>query len=231
MDKIISLQDREWLEREELAERLDISPRTLTAMIHRKEVERREESGRTLYRYCGPPLLKQAPADDPQPESAAAPELTPTKFVAVHFTDWTNSRETLARLNAELEASREDIRRAVAYAEELEEEADRLADEANENRRKNAAIRAQLDEERGRRLELEEQFQALLTQFEESTSLRARYHLERGRREEADEENKALRQELQDLKNLLNRLEDALEEARQKGFKAEIGPLTVQLKR
>lgn len=230
MDKIISLKDREWLERQELAQRLNVSPRTLTAMIHRKEVERRKDSGRILYRYCGPPLTP-AETKEPPPNTTSPKDLTPTKFVAVHLADWTTSRETLASLQTELQASREDVRRAVAYAQELEDEADRLADQSNENRRQNAQIRAQLHEEKGRRLELEEQFQSLLGQFEESTSLRARYHLERARRQQSDEENTALKKELHELKSLVEKLDEALEDAKSKGFKAELGPLTVEIKR
>lgn len=154
-----------------------------------------------------------------------------TSLVAISLEDWTALRADLASLNTELRFSREDLRRSLAYAQELEEEADRLADEANQTRAQGAELRKELQEERGRRLELEEQFQYLLKELEDAATSRARYHLERARRDEAEEEVETLRITLEDRKKELTLLTEAFERLKKERLRARLGGFTLEIRR
>lgn len=163
---------------------------------------------------------------DPRPSE---PERT--AVVAVDLEEWAEAREALARLETRLEASREDVRRAVEYARGLEVECDRLAEESNQIRRRIGELRSEVDAERGRREELTEQYHFVLQELEKNAGISARYHVERGRREEAEERLEEVQAEVRRLQDKLQEIGRALEEARQRGFKAELGPLTVEVKR
>lgn len=151
-----------------------------------------------------------------------------TSMIALALSDWTEARETLARLRAELESSREDVRRAVDYARELERECDRLADVVNRHNDELQEREKKLARARGHHRELREQYDQVLARLEAMSALRGRYHLERGRREQAQEEIDALRDENQDLHRQLEALSEALEEAQRQGFRAELGPLVIE---
>lgn len=237
--KVVSLGNQEWFGRDALAARLEVSTRTLSRMYQRGEVEKRETPEGMLYRYV-PPLkeISEETSHETIGETGgAAMSLEPaarqerTRVVAVGFEDWTQARESLARLETRLESSQEDVRRAVEYARNLEEECDRLASVVEDADARTALVRTELDEERGRRQELTEQYQFVVKELESIGSLRGRYHLERGRREEAEDRLEALANENLAIKRELERLLGALEEAQRRGFKAEVGPLTVELKR
>ncbi len=234
MKKIIKLANREWLTREELADHLDVSPRTLSSMIHRGDVERRETSDGVRYRYCGSDSeerQKKSPAPPAPSEQAPHQEPSPTQVVSVAFKEWTSTTEALARREIKLLSAREDVRRAVEYAQQLEEECDRLADEANQTRQRVGQLRSEVDREKGRRQQLEEQYQFVLGELEQMGGLRARYHLERGRREQADQKIEEMTDELHQINRHIDKLTAALKEAEERGFKAAIGPLTVEIKR
>lgn len=165
------------------------------------------------------------------PKADADEPAQTTRVVALHLEQWTGARESLARLDSELQSSREDVRRAVDYARELEGECDRLADLHRETEGRIAEIRSEFDEERGRRLELEERCEHLVERLEELSGIRGRFHLERGRREQLEEENDGLTERVRNLERDLETLHEALEEARRQGFKVELGPLSIELKR
>lgn len=166
----------------------------------------------------------------PDQQSDGAESEQHTEFVSIRLGDWTTSRESLARLESELEASREDVRRAVDYARSLEQECDRLADVLRNTEQKMADLRSELDEERGRRRELQEQHAELLERLEELSGIRGRFHLERGRREQIEEQHQQLAEQHRNLKRDAQRLHDALDKARRQGFRVELGPLSIELK-
>ena len=154
-----------------------------------------------------------------------------TRLVALELREWTDAQSLLARLESKLDASEEDVGRAVDYARQLEEECDRLAALLQKRDEQTARVRTELDEERGRRLELEEQHQFVVERLEELSGIRGRYHLERGRREQLEEDLSKRNEEFAQLQRHAERLTEALEEAKEQGFRAEIGPLKVELKR
>ncbi len=172
--------------------------------------------------YEPPPSDLESSSDEPEET---------TRIVALHLHKWTDARESLARLETELRSSKEDIRRAVEYARGLEEECDRLADLQHETQHRIGEVQSELAEERGRRLELEEQYQHLVERLETLSGIRGRYHLERGRREQAQEQNQALTSRLHELERDLESMTEALEEARRQGFRVDLGPLSIELKR
>ncbi len=148
------------------------------------------------------------------------PEEGRTELVAVGLREWTRARASLEGLKSKLEASKEDVRRAVEYARKLEEECDRLA-----------GLAERLDEERGRRQELQKQHQFIVEKLEELSGIRGRYHLERGRREQLEEKAQTKDEKIQTLQREIETLSEALKEAHEAGFRAEIGPLSVELKK
>ncbi len=172
--------------------------------------------------------------DVSQESKGGAPEVDEpsktTKLVALDLQDWTTAREALARLESKLESAQEDVRRSVEYARGLEEECDRLADLQHNTKARIAEIHAELDEERGRRLEAQKQCEHLTERLEELSGMRGRYHLERGRREQAQEENQALSEQNDTLRRDLEILSEALKEAKAQGFRFELGPLSVEFK-
>lgn len=221
-ETIVSIDAGDWLERDELADRLGVTGQRLERTIASDHVESKTTSDGLRYRYVGPPVK----ADEPDQDHRQAGQKT--ELVSVNFDDWTEARESLARLETKLESSREDVRRAVDYARELEEECDRISDIAETRRDELDEVRARLDEERGRREQLEEEYEAVVERLEQMSNIRGRYHLERGRREEAEEEIERQREELRQLKDRLDQLTEALHRARQQGFVAELGNLTIE---
>lgn len=153
-----------------------------------------------------------------------------TDVVSVGLGEWTAARASLARLETRLESSKEDVRRAVEYARELEEECDRLAHLVEHTREQISEVESELDEQRGRRRELQKQYAAVVEKLEELSGIRGRYHLERGRREQSEEQVQKQNEEIHHLQRKIDALTDAVEQARRQGFRAELGPLTVELK-
>ena len=192
---VISLEEREWMGREELSEHLDVSPRTLTAMIHRGDVERRQGPEGPEYRYLGE---VDGPGGEPV-ESAAADtpgvELQATTLITVPLKEWTATRESLVRAEVELQGSRRDVERAVEYAQALEEE---------------------IAYTQGMVQELEQ--------------IRGRAFLEAGRRAQAEEAREELEAEVAQLQEEVRRLRAALSAAEERGLKAKLGGLKVEIK-
>lgn len=222
---IVALDHREWLDRPELTQRLDIDAQDFDNMLEGDRIQQKITPSGPRYRYVGP---VRTPSQDGNDKSAGVRR---TEIVAVGLSQWTEARQSLARLESKLEASREDVRRAVGYAQKLEEECDRLADVGQTERNRAADICSELNEERGRRRELEEQYQFVVEKLEEMSSLRGRYHLERGRRESAEEHNRSLSDKISRLEDQIGDLTKALEEARQQGFRIELGDLLLEFKR
>ena len=185
---------------------------------HRKNIFPLEHDGLSPTQEDTPEITAD---DDPQDR---------TELVSVKLREWTQSRASLARQSSRLEASREDVQRAVAYARELEEECDRLGDLCDKARRQRESVQSELDEERGRRRELEEQAAFIIEKLETLSGIRGRYHLERGRREQSDELTREQAEKINKLQRQVEVLTEALEEARSQGFRAELGPLTLELK-
>lgn len=175
-------------------------------------------------------LVSFSHTDEGDDEIAESKSPTSTSIIALELESWTDARAALARLEAHLESSKEDVRRAVDYARELEIECDRLAELSQQKNRDIAQIQSDLDEERGRSEELREQYEFIVARLEEMSGLRGRYHLERGRREQSETRNEELRRENEAMRRQLDALTEALEEARQQGFRAELGPLTIEIK-
>lgn len=226
---IVSLDAGEWLERSELAERLGIGGERLDRCIRSDHIESKTTPEGIRYRYVGP----SSEAED-KPESADSDGEKSTgdgDTVAVELGEWTEARESLARLESKLEASRRDVQRAVEYARELEQECDRLADVADRAQKQTTEVRSELDEERGRRRELQQQYEQVVERLEDLSGIRGRYHLERARREETDEKRREQAERIEELERQLEALTEALQKAREAGFTAELGALTVEWKR
>ena len=146
--RVVSLREREWLRREELAEALDVSPRTLTAMIQRGDVERRQGATGPEYRYVAgegeEEEREEGGGEEPRVEEG------PTEIVRVWLSEWVEVREARVRAEVELEGARRDVARAVEYAEALEGEV-----------REAMGLRARYHLEAGRREVLEEEIAAV----------------------------------------------------------------------
>lgn len=154
-----------------------------------------------------------------------------TDLVAIGFDEWTDAREALARLETRLESRNEDVRRAVDYARQLEEECDRLADVVEQTRDQVDEVHAELAEQRGRNAELRDQYQAVVEQLNKLSGIRGRYHLERNRREDAEAKQQQQADQIRQLQRSVEQLTAAIEEAREAGFSAELGALTIEWKR
>jgi hydroxypyruvate isomerase len=229
---VVSLGPQQWFTRDDIAARLGVSTRTISRMYQRGEIEKRETAEGMLYRLV-PRELRETDSETAEDKLSRRTEAGQerTALVAIALEEWTLARESLARLETRLESAQEDVRRAVEYARNLEEEYDRLAALVDDAENQAAAVRSEFDEERGRRQELAEQYRFVLGELEAMGGLRGKYHLERGRREEAEDRLEALGNENLAMRRHIERLEEALEEARRRGFRAEVGPLIVEIKR
>jgi hypothetical protein len=208
--RVISLEDREWMAREELAEHLDVSPRTMTAMIQRGDVERRDGPDGPRYRYAvvEAPVVRAAAPADPVISPGRLVE-GPTELVRIPLREWTGTKEALAATEVRLQAAQQDVRRAVEYAQVLEEELERA--------------------ERAHR-ELTEELHTGRGVLSEMLRQRARFHLEAGRREQAEQALRQRDEELRELQYQVEALQQALQKAQDRGLSAGIGPLRMEIK-
>lgn len=217
-ENIVSLDPGDWRRRGELKRRLGLGDDEFDHRLETGDIERCDTPEGARYRFVGD-------LADGEPDDGS------TALIAVQLNDWTDAREALGRLEARLESSKEDVRRAVDYARDLEAECDRLADVAEQYRRETSEVRSQLDEQRGRTQQLQQQYADVLERLEELQRIRGRYHLERNRREDADQTVSEQREELEHLRRHIQRLTEALEEAQRRGFSVELGALSVEWKR
>lgn len=225
---IVKLDTGEWLDRNQLADRLGVSGKQLQRCIESDHIESKSTPDGPRYRYVAPPIEHR---DQSPGESNDSTSTKRTDVVAVGLDEWTDARESLARLESRLQASRKDVRRAVEYARELESECDRLADVADKTRRQADEVRGELEEERGRANELRKQYADVVERLEQLSGVRARYHLERARRQEAQEQLEQQSEQIQKMQRKIEQLTEALQKAREAGFSAEIGALTVEWKK
>ncbi|MFP4599375.1 MAG: hypothetical protein ACOC9W_01845 [Persicimonas sp.] len=88
-----------------------------------------------------------------------------------------------------------------------------------------------LQQEHGRRLELEELNAGLRNQLDELTGMRAKYHLERGRREQAELERDELRDRLHALQCELDALSHKLDDEQQRRLRLALGSLSLEIRK
>ena len=225
---IISLEHDEWLNRRELGNLLGLEGRQLETVINSDRVVAKTTGDGVRYRHLGPIPSTGESTDKTEDSSGDDRSSKRTDVVTVELDEWTDARASLERIESKLESSREDVRRAVEYARELERECDRLADAHEASRNRRDELRTELDEERGRRMELQQQFEEVVETLEKMSGIRGRYHLERARRQEAEEKNELQTEEIRRLEKRIRQLDKALDDAREAGFSAEIGGLTVE---
>jgi chromosome segregation ATPase len=235
-NRVINFKRDEWHTRDKLAELLDISVRTLYRRIDDDEIEVKDTSEGKRYRVASAPDLQQeqevARADSAVPDdkndsddkggTAVATELI--GMIREQLGQLTDLRQNRGRLEAELESSQNDVTRAVDYVTQLEDELDRLDGER-------AEVAQDLQEERGRRLELEEQFDQLRAELNLMVGVRAKYHLERGRREQAEQKSEDLREQMVSLHRELEKLTHKLDDEQQRRLKVALGNLSIELRR
>ncbi len=232
-NRVINFKRDQWHTREKLAELLGISVRTLYRRIDEGEIEVEDTDDGKRYRL--------APASRPPEEQgvAAADTAVPDDKIATggkavsqelfgllreQLDQLSELRHNRGRLEAELASSQTDVARAVDYVGQLEDQLDRITEERGE-------LADQLQEERGRRLELEELFDQMRTELQVLTGVRAKYHLERGRREQAEAKCDELRAELTGLHRELEKLTHQLDDEQQRRLKLALGSLSVELRR
>lgn len=232
-NRVIDFKRDEWHTREKLAELLGISVRTLYRRIDDGEIEVKETAAGKRYRVAPEPAVTAGDGNDTAvPDDKIATDdkdgknVTGEMFGVIRdqLGQIADLQAKRGRLEAELEASKNDVGRAVDYVTQVEEELDRLAAERDE-------LEQSLREERGRRLEIEETFEKVQAQLQELTGARARHHLERGRREQAEQKADALRDELGELRRELDRLARELDDEQQRRLRLALGKLSVEVRR
>lgn len=249
-NRVIDFKRDEWHTREKLSELLGISVRTLYRRIDDGEIEVKETPEGKRYRAAPPqangreeevataatavPDGKIATGDNSdtrlandgqgngQGKDGVANELV--ELLREQLDQMGELRQNRGRLEAELDASQNDVTRAVTYVTDLEEELERLDEER-------AELREALQEERGRRLELEEQYDQLRSEHQLVTGARAKYHLERGRREQAEQKCEELRGELIGLHRELESLSHKLDDEQQRRLKLALGSLSLEIRK
>ena len=232
-NRVINFKRDEWHTREKLAELLDISVRTLYRRIDDGEIEVEDTSEGKRYRVADE---QKTPEEQ---EGATSATVLPDDKIATsdkgvagelvglireQLDQLSELRQNRGRLEAELESSQKDVTRAVDYVSQLEEELDRLAEER-------AELAEALQEERGRRMEIEEQFDQLRAELQIVTGARAKYHLERGRREQAEQKCEELRSEMTELHRELENLSHKLDDEQQRRLKLALGSLSLEVRR
>lgn len=232
-NRVINFKRDEWHTREKLAELLDISVRTLYRRIDDGEIEVKDTAEGKRYRVAPEPNERE------EQEVATAATVLPDDKVATSDKGVANElvglireqldqlselRQNRGRLEAELESSQKDVTRAVDYVTQLEEELDRLDQERTD-------LAKALQEERGRRIEIEEQFDQLRAELQVVTGARAKYHLERGRREQAEQKCEELRAEMTELHRELESLGHKLDDEQQRRLKLALGSLSLEVRR
>jgi DNA repair exonuclease SbcCD ATPase subunit len=187
-DNVIRLEGTEWYSAEELANRLDVSVRTIYRRLERGGVEKRETPRGTVYRTSSdkqPDSPKVPPADrkaDSRFGEAVLRLVENNNEQAAKIAELTGQ---VARLEAQLEAALEDKKRLLEYVQEADSRLDDVVDEL-------------------------EQTEAELMQS------RAKTYLEAGRREMADERLEDARERADRLEEANRRLEKHLEDADQR---------------
>ncbi|QDG51577.1 hypothetical protein FIV42_12720 [Persicimonas caeni] len=235
-NRVIDFKRDEWHTREKLSELLGISVRTLYRRIDDGEIEVKETPEGKRYRVApqrpegreeevatAATAVPDGKIDtDDKPVTGVANELV--ALIREQLDQVSELRQNRGRLEAELDASQNDVTRAVTYVTDLEEELDRLDEER-------AELREALQEERGRRLELEEKYDQLRSELQIVTGARAKYHLERGRREQAEQKCEELRGELTHLHRELEKLSHKLDDEQQRRLKLALGSLSLEIRK
>lgn len=232
-NRVIDFKRDEWHTREKLSELLGISVRTLYRRIDDSEIEIKETPAGKRYRVAPTPREEEvataatAVPDDKNAngdnrDTGVANELV--GLLREQLDQMGELRHNRGRLEAELDASQNDVTRAVTYVTDLEDELERLDAER-------AELREALQEERGRRLELEEQYDQLRSELQIVTGARAKYHLERGRREQAEQKSEELRDELTQLHRELESLSHKLDDEQQRRLKLALGSLSLEIRK
>ncbi|MGM0556126.1 MAG: hypothetical protein ACQEVA_07090 [Myxococcota bacterium] len=184
-DNVVRLEGTEWYSAEELANRLDVSVRTIYRRLERGRIDKRETPRGTVYRVT-------SGSESDSSAVTRADNATDSKFgeAVLRLVDKTSEQAEkiaeltgrAARLEAELEAALEDKTRLLEYVREADTRLDEVVDQL-------------------------EQSEAELMQS------RARAYLEAGRREMADERLDDARERAQKLEEANRRLERRIEDA------------------
>jgi DNA repair exonuclease SbcCD ATPase subunit len=227
---IINFKRDEWHTREKLAELLGISVRTLYRRIDDGDIEVKDSAEGKRYRLAP----EQSGREDATDDSVVPDDKTDTSGKSVANELLGLIREQLdqikdlqtnhGRLEAKLEASQNDVGRAVDYVADLEAEHDRLAEER-------AELADALQHERGRREQLQNEREQLRAELAVLTGMRAKFHLERGRREQAEHRRDELRDELETLRRELDELARQLDDEQQRRLRLALGSLSVEVRR
>jgi chromosome segregation ATPase len=238
-NRVINFKRDEWHTRDKLAELLDISVRTLYRRIDDGEIEVKDTPDGKRYRVTAEPREEEVATDatgvpdvkidtpDTLRDTNAAGDNVAGELIGLireQLGEVTELRPSRGRLEAELESSQNDVTRAVDYVTQLEEELDRLDEER-------VQLAENLQEERGRRLEIEEQFDQLRAELNLMVGVRAKYHLERGRREQAEQKTEDLRDEMVALHRELEKLTHKLDDEEQRRLKLALGSLSLEVRR
>lgn len=187
-DNIVRLEDSEWYSAQELADRLDISVRTVYRRLERGQIDKRETPRGTVYRAkddtssdSGTVTNNDTPADS-QFGEAMLRLLERESQQSDRVAELTGR---VSELEARLEAALEDRERLLRYVHQADARNEELIDELED-------VEAQLME------------------------ARARVYLEAGRRDMADERLEIARSEATRLEERVRELEEELEKARAK---------------
>ena len=183
-DNVHHLGESEWHAAGDLADRLDISVRTVYRRLERGSIEKKETPRGTLYRVAPEPA-----ADNPRATIGDTVHGTEFGEAVLRLVDELGAKSDrlaelsgdVARLEAELEAAREDRARLMRYVEESDQRMDELVDELE-------ATEADLRQ------------------------TRARAYLQEGRRDLADERLEDARKRVESLTRENSRLERRIEE-------------------
>jgi predicted DNA-binding transcriptional regulator YafY len=184
-DNVIRLEGTEWYSAQELADRLDVSVRTIYRRLERGQIEKRETPRGTVYR-----LRENASTDSSDVTHTDASSDTKFGEAVLRLVERTGQQSDriaeltgeVSRLEAKLEAALEDRERLLRYVETADERIDELADE-------------------------------LESREEELMKTRAREYLESGRREMSDERLDNARAKIAALEDEKRELIEQLAEA------------------
>lgn len=223
---VLELAESQWFKRREMADRLGVSTRTLSRLVNRGEVLKRDSDRGMLYRPTRSCLEEYGPLDDSidadtdgelsgQADRQERPRVRTSGQTDRHVSGQTD-RQTdtlssddraelerkagaLEKVEAQLERELERLERSESKAEELTERIIELTGQLER-------ARAELEHTAGAAEERD-------TLREKSIEQRARLHLERGRRELAEERLDTALDQLDATRAELERLRQKVDQA------------------